>query len=58
LCDQLLGEINCQLEAKNITMTEGRINIIYPTPVESAQSDLGKDRNAINRKYYPISTTR
>jgi len=43
--DQLLGEINRQLEAKNIIMTEGRINIIDATPVEAAQSGPGKDKD-------------
>jgi IS5 family transposase len=35
LWDQLLAEINGQLEAKNIIMTQGRINIIDATPVEA-----------------------
>ena len=43
--DQLLGEINRQLEAKNIIMTEGRINIIDATPVEAAQSGPGKGKD-------------
>ena len=34
----LLAEINGQLESKNIIMTQGRINIIDATPVETAQS--------------------
>ena len=42
LWDLLLGEINHQLESKNIIMTEGRINIIDATPVEAAQSSPGK----------------
>jgi len=41
-----LGEINRQLEAKNIVMTEGRINIIDATPVEAAQSESGKGGQA------------
>ena len=41
LWDQLLGEINGQLEAKNIIMTQGRINIIDATPVEAARSGPG-----------------
>ena len=45
LWDQLLGEINRQLEAKNIIMTEGRINIIDATPVEAAQSGSGKGKD-------------
>jgi IS5 family transposase len=45
LWDILLGEVNHQLEAKHIIMTEGRINIIDATPVEAAQSGHGKDAN-------------
>jgi IS5 family transposase len=45
LWDILLGEVNRQLEAKHIIMTEGRINIIDATPVEAAQSGRGKDAN-------------
>lgn len=41
LWDQLLAEINRQLEAKNIIMTQGRINIIDATPIEAAQSGPG-----------------
>lgn len=44
LWDQLLTEINRQLEAKNIIMTEGRINIIDATPIEAAQSGSGNDK--------------
>jgi len=32
---QLPEEMNRQLEAKNIIMTEGRINIIDATPIEA-----------------------
>jgi IS5 family transposase len=42
LWDRLLAEINGQLEAKNIIMTQGRINIIDATPIEAAQSGPGK----------------
>lgn len=42
LWETLLGEVNRQLEAKHIIMTEGRINIIDATPVEAAQSGPGK----------------
>jgi IS5 family transposase len=42
LWEILLGEVNRQLEAKRIIMTEGRINIIDATPVEAAQSSPGK----------------
>ena len=45
LWDQLLGEINHQLETKNIIMTEGRINIVDATPIEAAQSGSGKDKD-------------
>ncbi len=45
LWEVLLGEVNRQLEAKHIIMTEGRINIIDATPVEAAQSGYGKDAN-------------
>jgi len=41
LWDRLLGEIHRQLEANNIIMTQGRINIIDATPVEAAQSGPG-----------------
>ena len=41
--DSLLSEINSQLEAKNIIMTQGRINIIDATPIEAAQSGPGND---------------
>ena len=42
LWEILLGEVNRQLEAKHIIMTEGRINIIDATPIEAAQSGPGK----------------
>ena len=42
LWEVLLGEVNRQLEAKHIIMTEGRINIIDATPIEAAQSGPGK----------------
>ena len=45
LWEVLLGEVNRQLEAKHIIMTEGRINIIDASPVEAAQSGSGKDAN-------------
>jgi IS5 family transposase len=38
LWEILFGEVNRQLEAKRIIMTEGRINIIDATSVEAAQS--------------------
>jgi len=45
LWELLLGEVNLQLERKNIIMTEGRINIIDATPVEAAQSGPGKNKD-------------
>jgi IS5 family transposase len=45
LWEVLLGEINLQLENKNIIMTEGRINIIDATPIEASQSGPGKGKN-------------
>ncbi|MFT6711157.1 MAG: IS5 family transposase [Arenicella sp.] len=41
LWDRLLAEIKGQLEAKNIIMIQGRINIIDATPIEAAQSGPG-----------------
>lgn len=45
LWEVLLGEINCQLESKNIIMTEGRINIIDAIPIEAARSGSGKGKD-------------
>ncbi|KAF3978683.1 MAG: IS5 family transposase [Methylococcales symbiont of Iophon sp. n. MRB-2018] len=45
LWDRLLGEINRQLEVKNIIMKEGRINIIDATPIEAVQSGAGKGKD-------------
>ncbi len=45
LWERLLGEINRQLEAKQIIMREGRINIIDATPIEAAQSGSGKGKD-------------
>ena len=42
LWEKLLGEVNRQLDEKQIIMTEGRINIIDATPVEAVQSGPGK----------------
>ena len=36
LRDIVLGEVNRQLKAKHVIMTEGHINIIDATPVETA----------------------
>lgn len=44
LWEILLGEVNRQLERKNIIMAQGRINIIDATPVEAAQSGHDKDK--------------
>ena len=45
LWERLLGEINRQLDAKNIILTEGRINIIDATPIEAAESGSGKGKD-------------
>ena len=45
LWERLLGEINHQLDAKNIILTQGRINIIDAPPVEAAQSGSGKGKD-------------
>ena len=45
LWERLLGEINRQLEAKNIILTQGRINIIDATPIEAAQSGPGNSKS-------------
>ena len=45
LWERLLGEINRQLDAKNVILTQGRINIIDATPVEAAQSGSGKGKD-------------
>jgi IS5 family transposase len=47
LWDRLLAEINRQLDAKNIIMTKGRINIIDATPVEGAQSGPGNSVDGV-----------
>jgi IS5 family transposase len=50
LWELLLGEINRQLEAQNIIMTEGRINIIDATPIEAAQSGSGKSKGGQKKR--------
>lgn len=50
LWERLLGEVNRQLEAKHIIMTEGRINIIDATPVEAAQSGSGKGARGLPKR--------
>ena len=50
LWERLLGEINRQLEAKNIIMSEGRINIIDATPIEAAQSGPGNGKDGQPKK--------
>jgi len=50
LWDKLLGEINRQLEVKNIIMKEGRINIIDATPIEAAQSGPGNGKDGKPKK--------
>ena len=41
LWSRLLAEINGQLEAQNIIMTQGRINIVDATPIEASRSGSG-----------------
>ena len=41
LLDRLFVQVNGQLDAKNIIMSKGRINIIDATPFEAAQSGPG-----------------
>jgi len=50
LWDKLLGEINRQLEVKNIIMTEGRINIIDATPIEAAQPGSGNGKDGLAKR--------
>ena len=45
LWELLLGEINRQLEEKNIIMTQGRINIIDATPIEASRSGSGSGKD-------------
>jgi IS5 family transposase len=45
LWELLLAEVNRQLEAKHIIITEGRVNIIDATAVEAAQSGAGKAKD-------------
>lgn len=45
LWELLMGEVNRQLEAQHIIMTQGRINIVDATPVEAAQSGSGKKKD-------------
>ena len=40
--ETLLGAMNRQLEAQQIIMSEGRVNIIDAAPVEAAQLGPGK----------------
>ncbi len=50
LWDRLLGEINRQLEAKNIIMSKGRINIIDATPIEAARSGNGNGKDGTPKR--------
>jgi len=50
LWDPLLGEINRQLEAKNIIISKGRINIIDATPIEAARSGKGKGKDGAPKR--------
>jgi len=45
LWEVLMGEVNRQLEAQNIIMTQGRINIVDATPIEAAQSGSGNTKS-------------
>jgi transposase, IS5 family len=45
LWELLLGEVNRRLEAQQIIMIEGRINIVDATPIEAAQSGSGKSKD-------------
>ncbi|MDP0563221.1 MAG: hypothetical protein QS721_13195 [Candidatus Endonucleobacter sp. (ex Gigantidas childressi)] len=40
-----MAEINRKFEAKNIIMSEGRINIIDATPIEAVRSGSGHDKS-------------
>ena len=44
LWDLLLGEVDRQLEAEHVIITEGRVDIIDATAIEAAQSASGKDK--------------
>jgi len=50
LWDRLLAEVNSQLEAQNIIMTQGRINIIDATPVEASRSGPGNGTDGQPKK--------
>ena len=50
LWDRLLAEVNNQLEAQNIIMTQGRINIIDATPVEASRSGPGNGADGQPKK--------
>ena len=45
LWELLLGEVNRQLEAQRIAMTEGRIDIVDAAPAEAARSGRGKRKD-------------
>ena len=49
LWERLLGEINSQLEARNIILTQGRISIIDATPIEAVQFGSGKGKGYRNK---------
>lgn len=50
LWDKLLAEVNNQLEAQNIIMTQGRINIIDATPIEASRSGPGNGTDGQPKK--------
>ncbi len=46
----VVSEINRQLEAQNIIMSEGRINIIDATPIEASQPGTGKTKGGEDKQ--------
>jgi len=50
LWELLMGEVNEQLEAQHIIMTQGRINIVDATPVEAAQSGAGNKKDGTAKR--------
>ena len=47
LGELLLGEVNRQVGARHIVMTEGQINTVDATPVEAARSGRGKGKDGM-----------
>jgi IS5 family transposase len=50
LWELLMGEVNEQLEAQHIIMTQGRINIVDATPIEAAQSGPGNGKEGTPKR--------